>query len=250
MQRVGREVPVLAALTLTVASCGAGSVGTGSGSGDAGSGNQFCTPITMIDDMEDGDGAVCPNSGRQGGWYTVKGTAGTISPLPNTVVSATLIPGGRSASRYAIQTSGSGFVTTAPNDNWAVLGASVNDQQAYDASGHVGLRFWAQSPGGAFKQRVNLTTTASRSGDNGGTCVAQASTQCNDHWGLWVDFTTEWVQYTVNFDFVTQSGWGVVAPKDLAHLWTIEFNYVPTPTGSSTANPTSFDYWIDDLEFW
>jgi hypothetical protein len=32
-------------------------------------------------------------------------------------------------------------------------------------------------------------------------------------------------------------------------LWRIEFNYAPTPTGSP-ANPTSFDYWIDDLEFW
>jgi hypothetical protein len=89
--------------------------------------------------------------------------------------------------------------------------------------------------------KFNTVATASV----GGTCVPTSTLGCDDHWQVPRNLTSTWTQFSVNFSTdLSQAGWGVVAPKDLAHLRAIEFYF------SSTSTSASFDFWIDDVEFW
>jgi hypothetical protein len=218
----------------------------------------------MIDDMEDGDGAVCESDGRLGGWYVVVGTQGVPSgavvtnPTPNEVLNATPLgadgrPG--SGSLYGFGLSGSGFNTDSMTSrDWALLGANVSDRSPYDASKHRGVTFWARSVGGAFKLRVNFSTTAVRSAANHGSCVSSGGKVCDDSYGGWVDLGDNWKQFALDFGYLRQMGWGVpVAGPDLAHLWTIELYYYfstyDAALGSAITNPSTFKFLVDDLQF-
>ena len=62
----------------------------------------------MIDNFEDGDGALIPNSGRQGYWYTFNdATQGAIQTPPNDAVLP--VSGGAAGTNLAMHTTGSGF---------------------------------------------------------------------------------------------------------------------------------------------
>jgi hypothetical protein len=239
---------------------GAGGAPAAEGTGEAGSDDGIggaaggalapCTPETVLDDMEDGDGAICLNQGRVGGWYTVKGSSSsTIDPVADSVVSATALGTfARAGSVYGMRFVGSEFGNT--SDDWAVLGVSVSDDGVYDASVHTRLRFWARA-NTELTLRVNFTTTASRPTDDGGSCVAETETSCNDHYGEFVDVGTSWTEYYVHFGYLEQSGWGDVVALDLEHLHTIHFRYVGAG-GDLTeefGNPSSFELYIDDVAF-
>jgi len=199
----------------------------------------------MIDDMEDGNGAVCPNAGRSGGWFVItSSTAVVTTPTAGTSFLAySLSNDPQGASQYGMRFAGSGFSSTDP---WASLGVSVGGTGAYDASGYSAIRFWAKSHGGNLSIRVNLSTTETRATTDGGTCTA---TKCGDSYGAFITFTNTWQQYTVYFNAINQSGWGAAAAKNLAHLWTVEFNYVQIPYGQAVTNPNSFEFLVDDVQF-
>jgi hypothetical protein len=206
-----------------------------------------CSSPLMIDDMEDGDGGACPS--YSGGWYVLKSAgAGPTNPLPNSVITATPIPnGGRQGSLEAMRFTGSALP---PAPEYAIIGLAVNGAGPIDASGHGGLLFWARSGAGVQRVRVNVVTFASLGSDGGGGCIDMGpGLGCNDHWGAFVDLTTDWRQYAINFSTgLAQEGWGQPVIKDLAQLEGFEFQYQRDPVLSPN-NPSSFEYWLDDVQF-
>jgi hypothetical protein len=114
----------------------------------------------------------------------------------------------------------------------------------YDASVHNGIRFWAKSDAGGVTLNVKFNTVATSTTTVGGSCVP-TTLPCDDHWQVPRTVTGAWQQFSVNFQTdLSQVGWGVTRPKDLAHLRAIEFYY------SSNGNSNAFDFWLDDIEFW
>jgi hypothetical protein len=228
---------------------GGGMAGGGmAGGGMAGSGGMVqvgCGTATIIDDMEDGNGGICPSNNRVGGWYVGKeANIGTIIPGVGAVVNPALLVPARGTSTRGMHFQGSGFSGA---NHWAYLATSVfNGAEGvpYDASGATGIRFWAKSDGGAVTLSVKFNTVATSNTSVGGTCVP-TTVPCDDHWQVPRSITGAWTQYSVHFGTeLSQAGWGVAAPKDLAHLRAIEFYF------SSTSTVSSFDFWIDDVEFW
>jgi hypothetical protein len=219
--------------------------GMAGAAGAGGSGAVFCATAAILDDMEDGNGAICASANRVGGWYVNKQTGvGTIIPDVGTVVSPSLLVPSRSPSTRGMHFQGSGF---AGADHWAYIATSVfngTENVPYDASVHTGIRFWARSDAGSVTLNVKFNTVAT-SGTSFGTCVPTSTLPCDDHWQVPRVITAAWTQFSVYFPSdLSQLGWGVVCPKDLAHLRAIEFYY------SSNGNSASFDFWIDDIEFW
>ena len=55
---------------------------------------------------------------------------------------------------------------------------------------------------------------------------------------------------------ITQGGgWGTAVPKNLAHVWTLELTYSSLPYNAVQPtqpfmNPSSFDFLVDDLQFY
>jgi len=211
----------------------------------------FCNPDTVIDDMEDGDGGICENAGRGGGWYVVKGASGSTNPAANTEFGAFVLGSdARAGSAYGMRLSGTGFAPTDDWEEWVVLGVSLHDNGLYDATVHNGIRFWAKATA-ALKIRVNVSTTNTRTTANGGDCLPDGETPCGDYYGRLLDFSTSWQLYSVQFSVMTQAGWGVPAVFDLDEVWTIEFVYtrLSEEDGVAYENPSSFEFLVDDLEF-
>jgi hypothetical protein len=242
--------------TSTSSASGRSSSSTGAGSSSSSSGSPFCMPAMVIDDMEDGDNVGCPNQGRSPVWFTVSGPVpgSAVYPLPNSSFAAYPLSGTdvRSGSNYGMRFDGSGFGADPLANDWAFLGLSMLAPGGpYDASAFAGVKFWAKSRSGTLVLRVNLSTTASRDTANGGTCVQPASSTqpgCNDAYGQWETLSSSWTLYHVVFMYTTQVGWGQALPKDFAHLWGLEFQYQSDPNGFA-ANPSSFDFLIDDVAF-
>ena len=211
-----------------------------------------CTPETMIDDMEDGDSAICPNQGRAGGWWTLNvSSSGTIDPAENTIVEG--VPLGsvaREGSDYGIRFSGSGF-GNADSDS-AMVAVSLNEGAAYNATVHRALVFWARA-NTELALRVDFNTDASNDVSDGGSCVPTSQLSCYDHYGTYVTVGTDWQQYWINLDSseLEQEGWGVEVGLDLAHLVNIQFFYRGDGTDGSSSfdNPSSFVLYLDDVSF-
>jgi hypothetical protein len=227
---------------------GAGTGGSGTAGGGAGgsAGALNCATPNIFDDMEDGDGGICSSSTRQGGWYVAKESGvGSILPDVGTVVGPVLLTPARGSSTRAMHFQGAGFTG---NGHYAFIAASVNGGGTgipYDASVHNGIRFWGRSASGSVSINVRFGTIATTSSVDGGSCTPTATLACYDHWQAPRTLTGAWQQFSIYFPSdLSQLGWGVPRPKDLAHLIGIEFYY------NSTGNPASFDYFIDDIEFW
>lgn len=239
-----------------VASGGSTSATGGSNSGMAGStvtgvagaASARCMPETMIDDMEDQETSVCPNAGRNGSWYTAAGVAATITPSPSTQFSASSIVGGRGTSYFGMHASGAAITTLDDENCWAVLGANLTKGAAYDASHHTGIQFWARASS-SFRLRVNVSTTSTRTIADGGGCDPTVL-KCNDYFGNWITLSSSWQLYSLPFSNMSPVGWGDVMSANFGYSWAIEFHYARWPYLAATANPSTFDYWIDDLSFY
>jgi len=198
-----------------------------------------CADPNMIDDMEDGDGNICPNGGRTGGWYKVNDGYGTQALNP-----AYLIVGGRVDSIVAVQTTGSGFYDWGATLGVNLDGASVATRLPYDVSGHKGITFWARRGSTSYPTSMTVEIVqqnTSKTGE-GGTCGT--STSCSDHYAYTVTVGSTWAQYQLPFSSFYQSGWGLVKARDLANVLGFEF-LIKYPQSSY-----SFDLQIDDLAFY
>ena len=205
---------------------------------DAGGG----TIDDVIDDMEDGDGAIIEEgTGRIGAWYTYndESEGGEQTPAMGSDFVMETLPEPRGESTQAAHTVGQGF------DDWgAGVGFDLNgpdgaDKGTYDASGYAALSFWAKR-GEAGPSTVLVTLNDDQTSPEGGECD-EAADECHDHFGAVVRLSDQWELHTVKFADLAQEGWGKAF--DAAHvnaLYAIQFQIASSET---------FDLWIDDIGF-
>jgi hypothetical protein len=185
----------------------------------------------MIDNMEQGTGAILMQGGRSGVWYTANDgpPQGTMqSPLPGTPCIPEPIPGGGAqCDKLAQHTHGGGAT-------WALLGFRLSGGP-YDASAYQGITFRAMGQAGAL--RVQFPTSATLPVNASGTCV----TLCDDHAFETIAISPSWQVYQVPFTAVHQEGWGTPVPFDPHTILSIWFEADPA---------ASYDFWLDDISFY
>jgi hypothetical protein len=207
---------------------------TGDGDGDSGDGDGDGIPIepdNMIDNFEDGDGALIPNGGRQGYWYAFNDmTEGATQTPPTDMV----LPedGGAGGTAMALHTTGTGFA------EWgAGIGIDLNGLDGikgiYDASGFTGIVVTAKGNG---QIRASVQLEATIPPIEGGTCALD----CDPH-GKVLLLSDEWQQFTLTFDELNQEGWGTPAAWDASKVVGVQFK---------VGKDVDFDFWIDEIGFY
>jgi hypothetical protein len=212
---------------------------TGASSSATGGGGSAPTTLSMIDNMEDGDGSIIADASRKGAWYTYNDeTVGaTQVPAVKTPFTMTAVSPPRDGSTVAANTTGSGFTT------WgAGFGFDLNNngttKSAYDASAYKGVSFWAKiGAGSAGAVRFNIgdkNTTP-----EAGVCAAG---KCSDDFGKDLTLTGTWTKFDITFAEMKQVGWSTVI---LPAIEASGLYYVHFQAGAKA----TFDIWIDDIAF-
>jgi hypothetical protein len=210
---------------------GDGDGDSGDGDGDTGDGDIPIEPDNMIDNLEDGDGAIIPNGGRQGYWYIFNDATvdGMQTPAMDMVVPEA---GGGAGTNLAMHTTGSGFTT------WgAGLGVDLNSmdgvKMTWDASAFTGIVVHARGNG---QIRASVQIEATVPVEEGGTCMLN----CDPH-GKVLLLTDEWQQFTLQFDQLNQEGWGTPAAWDASTIVGVQFK---------VGMNVEFDFWVDEMGFY
>ena len=192
-----------------------------------------CADPNLIDDMEDGDGAICEVNGRHGYWYSVGDGTGTITPGEGFQMTP-INDGERGTSLYAARVTGSGFT------NWgALMGFNFNQQGEgkipYDASGPGGIVFWMKSNVAVSVEFLTVPTVQTAFA---GDCV-RTDHDCDNPFSFKITAPSgDWTRYRVPFSALRQLN-GSVAWNP-SQLLAIHFR---VPPGAA------FDVWVDDLWF-
>jgi hypothetical protein len=190
--------------------------------------------LELLDDMEDGDGAIGMVARRGGVWFSFNDeTEGSQLPDSDdeTFVMSELVPP-RSESYYAAHSQGHGFT-----DWGAGIGFELYNQKAYDLSGYAGITFWARrAPDTATALRFAVTDAATT--PRGGQCPDDS--KCSDHFGIDLSLGTAFRQYKFTWQDLAQEGWGEPHPDsvDTARVYGVRFQTDPVE---------KFDFWIDDI---
>src|SRR5690606_22911079 len=188
-------------------------------------------PAVLIDDFEDGDGAIVEHEGRRGAWLTYNdgSSGGAQSPAPGfSLVPA--MPGRDSAS--AARMTGSGCTS------WgAGIGVDLNHDGSsklpYDATAYAGITFWARA---STATNIRFNIADANTDPDGGVC-----SNCFDHFGVNLTVGPGWQRYTFAWSQLQQEGWGEARPRlDVAQLFALHFQVRPNQ---------SFDLWLDDVAF-
>ncbi len=195
-----------------------------------------CTDPLLIDDMEDGNSAICDSGGRQGFWFSIgDGTSTDLTPREGGDFLQTSIPGGRPSSQSAARLTGSGFT-----DWGSLMGFDLTLGQPYDASWASGIRFWMKNN---VPARVSFDTAETVPGTDspGGQCVDRAGEyNCYNDFSFAITApSSDWVQYDVPYSAFGQADG--TALWDPSHLLDIKFGPAPN---------TTFDIWVDDVQFY
>jgi hypothetical protein len=214
---------------------------------------------TLIDDFEDGDGAIAPISGRNGVWYVFNDGSGTETPAPGTPVLPEVLD---TSANELLRVTGSGFAplgTLLPDGVNFAYGAGVGaffvfDPAAghvvpYDASKYSGIQFTFSTKSSAdvpLQVGFSIATAATTPVEQGGTCTSG----CYDNFGFvgFVppgDFT-----FTGGFSWgqLTQQGFGTPATFDPATVLSIQW-VMAFPNVGQPASADVFDFRIDDVAF-
>jgi hypothetical protein len=229
-----------------VTACGGGD----DGGDDTGVDDDLGEPIPeelLLDDLDDGDGAIHEVGGRIGSWFSYNdGTATTQVPGPN----GDFIPaeGGAQDSAYYARTQGDSFTEWGAGfgfdiNNTGVDGpAGEGEKKPYDASAYQGIRFLAK---GNVPVRVGILVSAVVEDTYGGGCTPPAEPtegeDCGDAHGKDLSLTGEWKEYRVPFEGLKQGDWGKPADFDAATITSIHFDI---------AQGLTFDVGIDRLGFY
>jgi hypothetical protein len=224
----------------STSSGGAGSGGAGSGGlgGSGGSGPTVgCERATLIDDFEDMNSQSCPPLLKEWWAWRDSGSPGTIVPSDGMLLPQTLPGGARDGSLYGMHLTGTGFSSSSGS------AAILVDVRETDLSTYQGIRFWSRTASAALSIRVEFGTRNTVDTNYGGSCVP--TNACWDRYGAFRDFGPTWQIQDVSFAQLVQEGWGLAVAKDLDHVFEIRFLYKPGGT-----NPSSFDFWIDDVELY
>jgi hypothetical protein len=214
-----------------------------SGSAPTAKGSTACSDPLMIDDMEDGDGAICPFGGRSGSWYTVgDGPEGTLSPSPGATFTMSPIPGGRGDSQMAARMLASGF------NSGAAMGVGLGEP--YDASATAGITFWMKTNAPGVGVHFETAETVPVSG--GGLCADTATTyNCGNAYEFFITSPhPDWFQYYVPWSALFLAGF---KPDASGNILTGSAAWDPTRLmgiGFSIGPVTNAELWIDDLGFY
>ncbi len=174
----------------------------------------------LIDDFEDGNGAVSKRDGRSGFWQLVT-DRNEKGPGPFTIEPSK---------------SGNGFAMHWTGPEFREWGSSLEysfPTYCYDASAYRGLGFRAKGPGRVYVSAREVSVVPE---DLHGAC----KTDCfNSHVKL-VVLSDKWQRFDVTWSELQQRGYG--RPElDPTRLHSLQFLVRP--------EDSPFDVWIDDVEF-
>jgi len=195
----------------------------------------------LIDNLEDGDGALLRHDGRSGYWYAYSDGSGTQTPPAGT----TFLPGfdGAGGSSHSASTFGNGFTGWGAGIGFDLT--SINRCE-YDASLYKGLAFWAKG-NVTIRSRVAVKQTTPLS--QGGGCDAMPQEDCNNAHGVDVALNSSWTLYKIPFsDMKQEDGWGVEAKFNAKEILKIQFQV--KSTSSDQQGIPDFNYAVDDVAFY
>lgn len=234
-------------LSITASACGgatpepatpsAGGTSTTASSGEAVKAGKSCPADYVIDDMEDHQkNQVIVQKGRNGYWYTFLDKQGTTVSPPaghTFIMSPGGIPGSTTAARMMGKTSSSG------DPIFVGMGFSfTNPKGQYDASAYTGVSFYAKVAPGSTKS-VRLKVPDVNTDPDGKVC-----TECFNDFGADLTLTEQWTQYTIPFAQMSQmEGWGSPSKPAIDKTKLYGMQWQVNQPG------TSFDVWIDQVEF-
>jgi hypothetical protein len=236
---------------------GGGGAGGGGAAGAGGSATVNCDaisdpidPTALIDDMETPDSQAAMQGGRNGSWWA-GGDAESVgaSIKPNGAVDAEAIPGGRCGSAYGVRVTGHGFTQWAVltvSMGWGSVDGGADDLLPFDATGRKGITFWARI-GDTSTDSVRVALSDKYSQPLGGFCVdgptSTIDDACFDLFTVTLtQLSTTWKPYRIPFNGLAQRNFGLKRPAlDVSSIYTIEF---------APALSTTFDFWVDDINFY
>lgn len=220
--------------------------------------SQWCKPQLTIDDMEDGDGALCDDRGT----WAVSSHDATID-LPGGALGATpylmdIVPSTQKTSLRGILFSGSGFVDLTGNLRpWAVLAAELNPGAVVNLNDYTTIRVRARALVRVVELRVEAITAATT--ESGGTACDDSYP---DHWGrtTWLP-ANEWTVVEIAVATLRQQACAGARPDraaDLSQTRGFGFRYAPffidgqlTPPPEMkprNAGEDGYSVWIDDVQ--
>ncbi len=207
-----------------------GSTAGGSGGGDTGG---FASTEEPIDDMEDGDGQIIEQGGRDGYWFVSDDATGWTNPAEGGLSTPAWNPTMRGQSVRSIEIMGGNHT------GWGVLAGfnfmSGDTPPPYNVSPYSGISFYARSAMGSVDLTVGFPDVTTSPWGN--ICDPQQS--CYQHSHAHVTLGGEWKKFQVLFSSLTRDG-GVPGTLSLSSVYGIQF---------SVAGDTNFDIWIDDIAF-
>jgi hypothetical protein len=257
-------IAVTGGCSLNASGTGSGGAGGGGGAAGAGAGggggaaincNAISDPIdptALIDDMETPDYLTPMQEGRNGSWWAggdMEAASAGASIQPDGSADAEAIPGGRCGSMYGARVTGHGFTSWAVltvSLRWGAADGGAESLQPFDATGRKGITFWARI-GDTSTDKVRVAISDKYSRPEGGFCVEGATRTIDDAcFDLFtIDLTqlsTTWKPYRIPFSGLSQRQFGLPRPGlDVSSLYTIEF---------APAISTTFDFWVDDVNFY
>jgi hypothetical protein len=194
----------------------------------------------LIDDMEDGDGAILLVEQRAGVWFSFNDKSGGEQfPASDqeTFVMSELDPP-RPGSRRAARSYGHGF------SEWgAGVGFELMVQKAYDVSRYAGITFLAKRDESATNatSAVRFAVTDVATTPRGYVCEHdQPEPHCSDYFGAYVNLTPSFRRYSFEWQDLHQEGFGFPAPPsvDTSQVYGVRFQ---------VDKNLDFDFWIDDI---
>jgi hypothetical protein len=214
---------------------------------------------TLVDDFEDGDGALPAIGGRRGTWVTFNDTTGTQTPAAGTPVIPEVVD---ASATYVLHETGSGFAVQGPLPNGAFafgagVGVNINQDpltgmpRPYDASSYdgIGFNFRYAFPSDLVPLQIlgfYVGTSATTPVAEGGTCTAN----CYDDYAFIgsISFSPEFFSGFFRWSDLRQQGFGTPVPFDPATIisfkWIVQF-----PDFGQAVSANTFDFQLDNLTF-
>jgi hypothetical protein len=201
---------------------------------------------TLIDDLNDGNGLILRNDGRQGAWSTYNDGTGTQSPTASSATTCdpayTFTPTEKRAC-----TSGSGFTGWGAAIGLSLLMGTSCVSCNYNALAirqlYLGIRFTVSVTSVTGKLRFDLSTANTQGQAWGGTCAVDS---CLDAFGKEITATSQPQPVEVAWAELTHAGWG---DKDIALDYRLlqVMRWTVVPQGGTPASFTNLC--IDDVQF-
>jgi len=206
----------------------------------------------VIDDFDDGDYELLGN-GLHGTWYQFDdATDGTQSPSWDDAGGWLPELGGLTDDGYALHVVGGGFTYWGSGQGMApIWDEAIMQECLFDASGFDGLTFWIKGEiDGSESAAPEMDRGVVKVGfveadiipvEVGGRCTGESGDCYNWH-KLRITPTACWRRLTIAFeDFQQDEGWGMDG-GELNLDEVVNFNF-------EIAQGNTFDYWVDDIEF-